>query len=86
MKDTAMKWLLGLALTAAVTFVVLFTRYTIKDEVAAQMALAGIPPKETITAMQKDIAANTERVQAEARKNEKLDDKIERVVAILLEE
>jgi len=86
MKETVQKWLIGAALAALVSLAGLFLHFQIKAQVAEQMADAGIPPKETITAMQKDIDANRVRGLDNKERGDKLENKIERVVGILLED
>lgn len=86
MKETAMKWLIGAGLTGLLALGGLFLHYQIKDQVGQQLTEAGIPPREMIVEMQKDIEANRERTVANEKNNDKLDSKIERIVDILLED
>jgi len=86
MKDTVFKWLVGAGLTAVVGLLSLYMHYQIRSQVEAQLAAAGYPSSAVVDLMRKDIDANTERAKDLKANAEKLDDKIERVVQILLEE
>lgn len=80
------KWAIGAGLTALLSLGALFMHYQIKAQVETQLAAAGIVKNDRIELMQKDIDANTERVNNLKKESEKLDSKIERVVQILLED
>jgi len=85
MKDTLLKALAGLAITAAITLGGLFLHFQVKSQVETQLAAAGYPSSAQIELMQKDIDANEERIETLKVTSEKLDSKIERIVDILLE-
>ena len=85
MKDTLLKALAGLAITAAITLAGLFLHFQVKSQVETQLAAAGYPSSAKIELMQKDIDANEERIETLKVTSEKLDSKIERIVDILLE-
>ena len=85
MKDTMLKAIVGLVITAAVALAGLFLHFQVKSQVETQLAAAGYPSSATIELMQKDIDANEERIETLKVTSEKLDSKIERIVDILLE-
>jgi len=86
MSDVVKKWVVGAALGAAVSLGALFLHYQIRSQVEQQMAVAGIPPREMIVEMQKDIEANRALGEDNKVRADKLDTKIEKIVDILLED
>ena len=85
MKDTLLKAIVGLVITAAVALAVLFLRYEVKAEVETQLTAAGYPSSAKFDLMRKDVDTNTENNKEQKEISAKLDDKIERIVGILLE-
>ena len=86
MKETIIKWGIGIGLTAVLTLLGLYVHYTIRSQVELQLKSAGYPSSSVVELMQKDIDANTERTENLKETADKLDSKIERVVQILLED
>ena len=79
------KWAIGAGLSALVALGGLFLYFQVKSQVEQQLQAANYPSSATIALIQKDIAANEERIRALKETSDKLDSKIERVVDILIE-
>ena len=85
MKDTMLKAIVGLVITAAVALAGLFLHFQVKSQVETQLAAAGYPSSATIDLIKKDIEANRERFGTLKEQSDNQSDKIERIVDILLE-